>query len=141
VPGYRNLLRVTAPTNDSRRYSTASNVWPRSNRPSRNASNVPPSAITKLTQVSLFTSIPSSDNGKEFKETDGHALNKACRQHGIGQKFTRINRPQTNGKVERVIRTRWICGTARLALKTAPIGAFSFSVSLTFTIPSNPIRV
>jgi transposase InsO family protein len=26
-------------------------------------------------------------------------------KHGIGQKFTRINRPQTNGKAERVIRT------------------------------------
>ncbi|WP_371264353.1 integrase core domain-containing protein [Nitrosomonas oligotropha] len=30
---------------------------------------------------------------------------KTCRQHDIGQKFTRINRPQTNGKAERVIRT------------------------------------
>jgi hypothetical protein len=46
-----------------------------------------------------------SDNGKEFKGTDDHAFVKACRQHGIGQKFTRINRPQTNGKAERVIRT------------------------------------
>ncbi|MDV6347087.1 integrase core domain-containing protein [Nitrosomonas sp. Is35] len=46
-----------------------------------------------------------SDNGKEFKGTDGHAFGKACTQHGIGQKFTRINRPQTNGKAERVIRT------------------------------------
>lgn len=46
-----------------------------------------------------------SDNGTEFKGTDGHAFGKACRQHGIGQKFTRINRPQTNGKAERVIRT------------------------------------
>lgn len=46
-----------------------------------------------------------SDNSTEFKGTDDHALNKACRQHGIGQKFTRVNRPQTNGKAERVIRT------------------------------------
>ena len=46
-----------------------------------------------------------SDNGKEFKGTDSHAFVKACRQHGIGQKFTRVNRPQTNGKAERVIRT------------------------------------
>ncbi|QOJ20130.1 MAG: transposase family protein [Gammaproteobacteria bacterium] len=46
-----------------------------------------------------------SDNGTEFKGTDDHAFVKACRQHGIGQKFTRINRPQTNGKAERVIRT------------------------------------
>jgi len=46
-----------------------------------------------------------SDNGTEFKGTDDHAFGKACRQHNIGQKFTRINRPQTNGKAERVIRT------------------------------------
>jgi transposase InsO family protein len=46
-----------------------------------------------------------SDNGKEFKGTADHALNNACKQHGIGQKFTRVNRPQTNGKAERVIRT------------------------------------
>ncbi|MBK7493510.1 MAG: hypothetical protein IPI17_17435 [Nitrosomonas sp.] len=39
-----------------------------------------------------------SDNGKEFKGTDTHAFIKACRQHGIGQKLTRVNRPQTNGK-------------------------------------------
>lgn len=46
-----------------------------------------------------------SDNGKEYKGTDDHAFVKACKQHDIGQKFTRINRPQTNGKAERVIRT------------------------------------
>lgn len=46
-----------------------------------------------------------SDNGKEYKGTDDHAFVKTCRQNGIGQKFTRINRPQTNGKAERVIRT------------------------------------
>ncbi len=46
-----------------------------------------------------------SDNGTEFKGNHGHAFGKACRQHGIGQKFTRVNRPQTNGKAERVIRT------------------------------------
>ena len=46
-----------------------------------------------------------SDNGTEYKGTDDHAFGKACRQHGIGQMFTRINRPQTNGKAERVIRT------------------------------------
>ena len=82
-----------------------------------------------------------SDNGKEFKGTDDHAFVKACRQSGIGQKFTRINRPQTNGKAERVIRTLMDMGTARLALKTAPSGTFSFSVSLTSTIPQNHIRV
>jgi transposase InsO family protein len=46
-----------------------------------------------------------SDNGKEYKGTPQHAFVKACRQHGIGQKFTKVNRPQTNGKAERVIRT------------------------------------
>jgi transposase InsO family protein len=46
-----------------------------------------------------------SDNGKEYKGTPDHAFVKACLQHGIGQKFTRVNRPQTNGKAERVIRT------------------------------------
>jgi transposase InsO family protein len=46
-----------------------------------------------------------SDNGKEYKGADSHAFVKACKNHGIGQKFTRVNRPQTNGKAERVIRT------------------------------------
>nr|WP_218110448.1 DDE-type integrase/transposase/recombinase [Ostreibacterium oceani] len=46
-----------------------------------------------------------SDNGKEYKGTPQHAFVKACRDNGIGQKFTRIARPQTNGKAERVIRT------------------------------------
>ena len=46
-----------------------------------------------------------SDNGKEFKGASKHAFVTGCSQFGIGQKFTRINRPQTNGKAERVIRT------------------------------------
>jgi transposase InsO family protein len=46
-----------------------------------------------------------SDNGKEFKGIAHHAFVKACTALGIGQKFTRINRPQTNGKAERVLRT------------------------------------
>ena len=44
-------------------------------------------------------------NGKEYKGTPQHAFVAACHSHGIGQKFTRVNRPQTNGKAERVIRT------------------------------------
>ena len=55
-----------------------------------------------------------SNNGREFKGTDGHAFGKACRQHRIGQKFTRIKRPQTNGKAERVIRTLMDMGIANL---------------------------
>ena len=46
-----------------------------------------------------------SDNGKEYKGSDRHAFVKLCYDKGIGQKFTRVNRPQTNGKAERVIRT------------------------------------
>ncbi|RMH45601.1 MAG: transposase [Gammaproteobacteria bacterium] len=46
-----------------------------------------------------------SDNGKEFKGVPSHAFVKACTELGIGQKFTRPGRPQTNGKAERVIRT------------------------------------
>ena len=46
-----------------------------------------------------------SDNGKEYKGTDAHAFVSLCQEQGVGQKFTRCNRPQTNGKAERVIRT------------------------------------
>jgi transposase InsO family protein len=46
-----------------------------------------------------------SDNGKEYKGTVHHSFVKTCIEYGIGQKFTRVNRPQTNGKAERVIRT------------------------------------
>ncbi|MCC8996173.1 MAG: integrase core domain-containing protein [Nitrosomonas sp.] len=46
-----------------------------------------------------------SDNGTEFKETSNHAFVTARRQHGTGQKFTRVIRPQTNGRAARVIHT------------------------------------
>ncbi|MBS9778000.1 MAG: transposase family protein [Gammaproteobacteria bacterium] len=46
-----------------------------------------------------------SDNGKEYKGTENHAFVSLCAQNNIGQRFTRIARPQTNGKAERVIRT------------------------------------
>ena len=46
-----------------------------------------------------------SDNGKEYKGTPNHAFVQTCAKHNIGQRFTRIARPQTNGKAERVIRT------------------------------------
>ncbi|MFZ1851100.1 MAG: hypothetical protein WAU15_02515 [Nitrosomonas sp.] len=46
------------------------------------------------------TTVPNLNKG-----TSDHAFVRACRQHGIGQKFTRVNHPQTNGKTERVIRT------------------------------------
>ncbi|MDO5686219.1 MAG: DDE-type integrase/transposase/recombinase [Neisseria sp.] len=46
-----------------------------------------------------------SDNGTEYKGTAHHAFAAACSQNDINQKFTRVARPQTNGKAERVIRT------------------------------------
>ncbi len=46
-----------------------------------------------------------SDNGTEFKGTENHDFVWVCSQNGIEQKFTRVRRPQTNGKAERVIRT------------------------------------
>ena len=51
-----------------------------------------------------------SDNGTEYKGSSNHAFGVACYENGIGQKFTRVACPQTNGKAERVIRTlmeRW----------------------------------
>jgi len=55
-----------------------------------------------------------SDNGSEYKGKAGHAFVDACTKYGYDQKFTRVRRPQTNGKAERVIRTlmeEWHCGT------------------------------
>ena len=46
-----------------------------------------------------------SDNGKEYKGIESHAYVTLCKAEGIGQKFTRVNRPQTSGEAERVIRT------------------------------------
>lgn len=46
-----------------------------------------------------------SDNGMEYKGNASHPFGAACCQNSIVQKFTRIARPQTNGKAERVIRT------------------------------------
>ncbi len=46
-----------------------------------------------------------SDNGTEYKGTSAHAFVALCTEQGIGQKFTRIKRPQPNGKAERVIKT------------------------------------
>ena len=46
-----------------------------------------------------------SDNGTEYKGTSDHAFVARCHANGIGQKFTRVRRPQTNGKAERVVKT------------------------------------
>lgn len=46
-----------------------------------------------------------TDNGKEYKGTAEHTLMEYCAHHGIKKRYTRVKRPQTNGKAERVIRT------------------------------------
>lgn len=47
-----------------------------------------------------------TDNGKEYKgDPRKHAFMATCQKHGIEQSYTRVKRPQTNGKAERVIRT------------------------------------
>lgn len=46
-----------------------------------------------------------TDNGKEYKGTKDHAFVQLCETLSITQAFTRVRRPQTNGKAERVIRT------------------------------------
>jgi len=46
-----------------------------------------------------------SDNGTEYKGTPDHAFVALCKANSIDQKFTRAWRLQTNGKVERVIKT------------------------------------
>ena len=47
-----------------------------------------------------------TDNGKEYKgDPRRHAFMATCLNQGISQGFTKVKRPQTNGKAERVIRT------------------------------------
>lgn len=46
-----------------------------------------------------------TDNGKEYKWTQDHELMKYCQEAWIKKKYTKVKRPQTNGKAERVIRT------------------------------------
>ena len=45
-----------------------------------------------------------TDNGTKYKGSANHAFGLACYENGIGQKFTWVACPQTNGKAERVIR-------------------------------------
>lgn len=58
-----------------------------------------------ITECSYTIEYAYSDNGKEYKGTEHHAFVQTCMEHAIGQRFTRVKRPQTNGKAERVIRT------------------------------------
>ena len=47
-----------------------------------------------------------TDNGKEYRgDPDHHAFMLICQQNKIEQRFTRVKRPRTNGKAERVLRT------------------------------------
>jgi transposase InsO family protein len=60
---------------------------------------------TVIAQCPYHIDYAYSDNGKKYKGTDSHAFVNTCKVLGIGQKFTQVNRPQTNGKAERAIRT------------------------------------
>lgn len=61
---------------------------------------------TVLSQCPYTIERTLTDNGKEYKgKSDEHAFMLVASSRDITQKFTRANRPQTNGKAERVIRT------------------------------------
>ena len=61
--------------------------------------------LYKISHLAELYRVSYSDNGKEYKDNASHAFVQACQQHNIEQKFTRVARPQTNDKAERVIRT------------------------------------
>ena len=58
-----------------------------------------------LEECPYTTEVMYTDNGSEYKGTPHHAFVKMCAERRINQKFTRVARPQTNGKAERVIGT------------------------------------
>ncbi len=49
-------------------------------------------------------------------------LSQLADNYGIGQKFTRVNRPQTNGKAERVIRTLMEMWHSQISFKDSADG-------------------
>jgi len=60
-----------------------------------------------------------SDNECEFKgNPKSHDFVWFCMDHGMQQSFTRVRRPQTNGKAERVIRTLMEECLSKYAYKT-----------------------
>ena len=61
--------------------------------------------VERSIQEKLKKQAKRYDNGTEYKGSANHAFGVACYENGIGQKFTRVARLQTNGKSERVIRT------------------------------------
>lgn len=70
-----------------------------------------------------------SDNGTEYKGTSDHAFVALCKTNSIGQKFTRVRRPQTNGKAERVIKTileMWHEKTVFISRKDRELGLARF---------------
>ncbi len=62
-----------------------------------------------------------SDNGNEYKGTTQHEFAKVCYDNHINQKFTKVGRPQTNGKAERVIRTLMEIDVVKQLNDRAPI--------------------
>jgi transposase InsO family protein len=76
-----------------------------------------------------------TDNGKCFK----HSWNQGCHERQITPRRTRIRRPQTNGKVERFIRTlleEW----ARTPYPTEQLRALALSRYLDFYNQQRPHR-
>lgn len=53
----------------------------------------------------FITELAYSDNGSAYRGRNSHAFVAKCKENGIDQAFTRVKRPQTNGKAERVIQT------------------------------------
>ena len=104
----------------------------------------PQAAATFLDQV--FEECPYtiecaySDNGTESKGTVDHAFVARCKANGTGQKCTRVRRPQTNGKAERVIKPlvdMWHAATGFVAREHRQR---RWSDSSIFIIPSNPMQ-
>ena len=61
------------------------------------------SVIQDLQSRGLITQ--TTDDGMEYKDSANHTFGVAYYENGIGQKFTRVARPQTNSKAEWVIHT------------------------------------
>jgi len=81
-----------------------------------------------------------SDNGTEYKGTDSHAFVSLCRTASIGQKFTRVKRPQTNAKAERVIWTLMEMWHTQISSKVASSVRRAYCAFLMATIPLSLIK-
>jgi len=58
-----------------------------------------------ISQAPFNTEETYSDNGSAYWGRKDHAFVAKCISNHISQKFTKVRRPQTNGKAERIIRT------------------------------------